>query len=196
LGGLAFGSTSRFVIAAADGEHGHAPERRQSPLGSESGFVIAAPNGKHDHTPGRRLPSGSESGFVITTTDSEDDHASGRRQSPLGSEGGFVIAAKDGEHDITQGIADLIQAPKPEEKHIASHVPRWVVWLAADLSESKAWALYHERLGRFASLIGDWMPCPGGPATGLQFSGRVSRGLERLGSGYAFFYLLQASLIA
>jgi outer membrane protein len=59
---------------------------------------------------------------------------------------------------IAQGIADLIQAPKPEEKHIASHVPRWVVWLAADLSESKAWALYHERLSRFASLIGDRQP--------------------------------------
>ena len=50
---------------------------------------------------------------------------------------------------IAQGIADRIQAPKPEEKHIASHVPRWGVWLAADLSESKAWALYRERLSRF-----------------------------------------------
>jgi hypothetical protein len=32
------------------------------------------------------------------------------------------------------------------------------VWLAADLSESKAWALYRERLSRFASLIGDREP--------------------------------------
>jgi hypothetical protein len=59
---------------------------------------------------------------------------------------------------IAQGIADRIQTPKPEEKHIASHVPRWGVWLAADLSESKAWALYRERLSRFASLIGDREP--------------------------------------
>jgi hypothetical protein len=32
------------------------------------------------------------------------------------------------------------------------------VWLAANLSESKAWALYRERLRRFASLIGDREP--------------------------------------
>jgi hypothetical protein len=32
------------------------------------------------------------------------------------------------------------------------------VWLAADLSESKAWALYRERLSRFPSLIGDREP--------------------------------------
>jgi hypothetical protein len=44
---------------------------------------------------------------------------------------------------------------KQEAKHIASYVPRWGVWLAADLEESKAWAIYHERQKRFASLIGD-----------------------------------------
>ena len=32
------------------------------------------------------------------------------------------------------------------------------MWLAADLLESKAWALYRERLNRFASLIGDREP--------------------------------------
>jgi hypothetical protein len=32
------------------------------------------------------------------------------------------------------------------------------VWLAANLSESKAWALYRERLKRIASLIGDREP--------------------------------------
>jgi hypothetical protein len=37
-------------------------------------------------------------------------------------------------------------------------VPRWGVWLAANLPESKAWALYRERLRRFASLIGDREP--------------------------------------
>jgi hypothetical protein len=52
-------------------------------------------------------------------------------------------------------VAYLVRAPRAEEKHIASHVPRWGVWLAADLSESRAWAVYRERLSRFASLIGD-----------------------------------------
>jgi hypothetical protein len=37
-------------------------------------------------------------------------------------------------------------------------VPRWGVWLAAHLSEGKAWALYRERLRRYASLIGDRQP--------------------------------------
>jgi hypothetical protein len=32
------------------------------------------------------------------------------------------------------------------------------MWLAADLSESRAWALYRERVRRFASLIGDREP--------------------------------------
>jgi hypothetical protein len=40
----------------------------------------------------------------------------------------------------------------------SSYVPRWGVWLAADLSESGAWALYRERMKRFASLIGDHEP--------------------------------------
>ena len=58
----------------------------------------------------------------------------------------------------TANVANFVQAPRAEEKHIASHVPRWGVWLAADLLESKAWALYRERLNRFASLIGDREP--------------------------------------
>jgi len=32
------------------------------------------------------------------------------------------------------------------------------VWLAADVSESRAWTLYRERASRFASLIGDREP--------------------------------------
>jgi hypothetical protein len=59
---------------------------------------------------------------------------------------------------IPQGVANLLLAPRAEEKHIAPHLPRWGVWLAADLSESRAWALYRERLNRFASLIGDREP--------------------------------------
>ena len=40
----------------------------------------------------------------------------------------------------------------------ASHIPRWGVWLAADVSETKAWTLYHEKTRQFASLIGDREP--------------------------------------
>jgi hypothetical protein len=59
---------------------------------------------------------------------------------------------------LQANVAHLVQAPRAEEKYITSHVPRWGVWLAADLSESRAWALYRERLSRFASLIGDREP--------------------------------------
>jgi len=48
-------------------------------------------------------------------------------------------------------------APRPDALPTVA-VPRWGVWLAANLSESKAWALYHERLRRFASLIGNREP--------------------------------------
>jgi hypothetical protein len=64
---------------------------------------------------------------------------------------------------IPQGVpctwlANLILAPKEEAKRIATYVPRWGIWLAAHLVESKAWAMYRERLKRFASLIGDREP--------------------------------------
>ena len=40
----------------------------------------------------------------------------------------------------------------------APHIPRWGVWLAADVSEDRAWTLYRERARRFALLIGDREP--------------------------------------
>jgi hypothetical protein len=40
----------------------------------------------------------------------------------------------------------------------ASRIPRWGVWLAADMSESVAWTIYRERTRQFASLIGDREP--------------------------------------
>ena len=55
-------------------------------------------------------------------------------------------------------LANLILAPRQEAQRIAAYIPRWGVQLAAHLSESKAWALYRERLKRFASLIGDREP--------------------------------------
>jgi hypothetical protein len=53
------------------------------------------------------------------------------------------------------------QSTEPQEVKSpaeASHIPRWGVWLAADVSESRAWTLYRERASRFASLIGDREP--------------------------------------
>jgi hypothetical protein len=57
-----------------------------------------------------------------------------------------------------------VAAQQPTEpKEIKSpgetpHIPRWGVWLAADVSESMAWTLYHESARQFASLIGDRKP--------------------------------------
>jgi len=55
-------------------------------------------------------------------------------------------------------LANLILAPKQEAQRLATYVPRWGVQFAADLAESKAWAIYRERLKRFASLIGEREP--------------------------------------
>jgi hypothetical protein len=76
---------------------------------------------------------------------------------------GFRVAAADGGHHPSAGrtlrsLANLILAPKEEAKRIATYIPRWGIWLAAHLVESKAWAIYRERLKRYASLIGDREP--------------------------------------
>ena len=55
-------------------------------------------------------------------------------------------------------LANLILALKEEAKRIAAYIPRWGIWLAAHLVESKAWAMYRERRKQFASLIGDREP--------------------------------------
>ena len=58
---------------------------------------------------------------------------------------------KDAEESFPRAIpctrlANLILPPKQEEvQHIAAHIPRWGVWVAAHLLESKAWAMYRER---------------------------------------------------
>src|SRR4029077_15692106 len=67
------------------------------------------------------------------------------------------------ETTIPQGVpctrlANLILAPKEEAKRIATYIPRCGIWLAAHLVETKAWAMYRDRLKRFAFLIGDREP--------------------------------------
>jgi hypothetical protein len=76
---------------------------------------------------------------------------------------GIRVTPQTADTTIPQGVpctrlANLILAPKEEAKRIATYMPRWGIWLAAHLVESKAWAMYRERLKRFASLIGDREP--------------------------------------
>jgi hypothetical protein len=55
-------------------------------------------------------------------------------------------------------LANLILAPKAEAQRIATYVPRWGMQVAADWSESKAWAIYRALQKKFASVIGDREP--------------------------------------
>jgi hypothetical protein len=59
---------------------------------------------------------------------------------------------------MTAGTSVAAQQPTEPQEVQSSYVPFLGVWLAADLSESGAWALYRERVRRFASLIGDREP--------------------------------------
>jgi hypothetical protein len=67
--------------------------------------------------------------------------------------------------EVSRPIADTpVAAQQPTEPQAvkspaeAPHIPRWGVWLAADVSEDRAWTLYRERARQFASLIGDREP--------------------------------------
>jgi hypothetical protein len=67
------------------------------------------------------------------------------------------------ETTIPQGVpctrlANLILAPKEEAQRIAAYVPRWGMQLAANWSESKAWATYRAVAKQYAALIGDREP--------------------------------------
>ena len=73
-----------------------------------------------------------------------------------------TLAAPEVSRPMTADTPVAAQQPtEPQEVKSpaeASHIPRWGVWLAADVSESRAWTLYRERAIRFASLIGDHEP--------------------------------------
>jgi hypothetical protein len=55
-------------------------------------------------------------------------------------------------------LANLILAPKQEAQRIAAYVPRWGAQLAANLSESHAWATYRALQREYAVLIGGREP--------------------------------------
>ena len=73
-----------------------------------------------------------------------------------------TLAAPEVSRPMTADTPVAAQQPtEPQEVKSpaeASHIPRWGVWLAADVSESRAWTLYRERARQFASLIGDREP--------------------------------------
>jgi len=70
---------------------------------------------------------------------------------------------KTSETTIPQGVpctrlANLILAPREQAQRIASYVPRWGMQLAANWSESRAWASYRALQKQYAALIGDHEP--------------------------------------
>ena len=76
-------------------------------------------------------------------------------ESPVAA---HTLVAPEVSRPVTTGASVAAQQPTEPQEVKPSYVPRWGVWLAADLSESGAWALYRERVRRFASLIGDRKP--------------------------------------
>jgi len=79
---------------------------------------------------------------------------------PVGKElvAARTLVAPEVAQPMTADTSVAAQQPTEPQEVKASYVPRWGMWLAADLSESRAWALYRERVRRFASLIGDREP--------------------------------------
>jgi hypothetical protein len=84
------------------------------------------------------------------------------RPVPADSIAASTSTAPDVSPSVTPDTSFAAQHPtEPQEVKSsaeASHVPRWGVWLAADVSESGAWALYRERVKPIASLIDDREP--------------------------------------
>jgi hypothetical protein len=120
-------------------------------LGLAAASYNAGPNRVSQWLAGKGdLPAETRTYVAIITGWTADEWASG---SP----------PQTADTTIPQGVpctrlANLILAPREEAKRIATYIPRWGIWLAAHLVESKAWAMYRERLKRFASLIGDREP--------------------------------------
>ena len=83
---------------------------------------------------------------------------------------------------IPQGIpctrlAHLILAPAAQARRIAAYVPHWGAQLAANWSESKAWATYRALQKKYAGLIGDREPLVlrgGGAGLAVRYIIRIS----------------------
>jgi hypothetical protein len=59
-----------------------------------------------------------------------------------------TLVAPEVSRPVTAGASVAAQQPTEPQEVKSSYVPRWGVLLAADLSESGAWALYRERVRR------------------------------------------------
>ena len=79
---------------------------------------------------------------------------------PVGKElvAARTLVAPEVAQPMTADTSVAAQQPTEPQEVKASYVPRWGVWLAADLSEGGAWALYRERVRPYGSLIGDREP--------------------------------------
>src|SRR5262249_28949467 len=70
----------------------------------------------------------------------------------------FSLLYPEVSQPVAAGTSVAAQQPSEPQEVKSSYVPRWGVWLAADLSEGGAWALYRERVRPYASWIGDREP--------------------------------------
>ena len=91
----------------------------------------------------RALPSETRNYVAIITGWTADEWASAK-------------PPQTHETTIPQGVpctqlANLILAPKAEQRRIAAYVPRWGMQLAASWSESKAWAIYRSLQKQYAA---------------------------------------------
>jgi Transglycosylase SLT domain len=98
----------------------------------------------------RALPSETRNYVAIITGWTADEWAS-------------PTPPQTSETTIPQGVpctrlANVILAPKEQAQKIAGYVPRWGMQLAANWSESKAWASYRDIAKHHAALIGDREP--------------------------------------
>jgi hypothetical protein len=98
----------------------------------------------------RALPSETRNYVAIITGWTADEWAS-------------PTPPQTSETTIPQGVpctrlANVILAPKEQAQKIAAYVPRWGMQLAANWSESKAWASFRAIAKQYAALIGDREP--------------------------------------
>jgi hypothetical protein len=156
------GSSSDADSFAPGGEESTAPSILKAPAPQAStsahlsGAAPASPTPLPGASPAGAIANAQKLIAVIiegradSTRPTAEARASGDAESTTSS-GNQSTALSSSEPSAPQA------APWPDAAPIVA-VPRWGVWLAANLSESMAWALYRERLRRFASLIGGREP--------------------------------------
>ncbi len=129
----------------------HDLKKRFGNLGLAAAGYNAGPTRVGEWLAGHRgLPGETRSYVAIITGWTADEWAS---PSP----------PKEAETTIPQGVpctrlANLILAPKPEQRRIAAYVPRWGAQLTASWTERQAWAIYRSIAKKYAELIGDREP--------------------------------------